>query len=296
MNPSDWFDDFPVIGSLPDNEAAEKLLEIGADDSSVSFGVLDSLFGVPAWKHTAHTFGHISPLSEEQKQNFAPIKHISQVEADKKLKNSRLVITLDGLRVADYPGSGEHRILFDFYGQNQVANDIEDLHFNATYRVREGERAAVLGFPIFVGLNVGNHGVKFRCFTINVKNTDDEAFLSMMDSDLFKKGLQLSAIAQPAIAPLTGLAVAVTKSIAARNRNVPVQDFYLGLDFGVGPTGARLAIGSYIAVQIPEDLSAAWDWREWIYQPQIGQIVNKSDQKQLIPYNYIIFGVNRYEE
>lgn len=307
MNESDWFDNIPVIGKLPAHEAAEKLREIGdnenarrlfqadeIDDSDISFGVWDSLFGVPAWKHTAHTFGFIAPLSEGQES--APIRHVSEIKADEHLKNSRLVITLDGLRVADYPGSGEHRILFDFYGQNQVGTDVEDLHFNVTCRAREGERAAVLGFPIFVGLNVGKQGVKFKCFTVNVKNTDDEAFISMLDSDVFKQGLKLATVAQPAIAPLTGLAVALTKSIATRSRNVPVQDFYLGLDFSPVPTGARLAVGSYIAVQIPEVLSVEWDWAEWEYQPRIGQVVNKSDAKQLIPYNYIVLGVSRYEE
>jgi hypothetical protein len=249
---------------------------------------------VPAWKHTAHAFGYIPPLSKDQ--SFIEIKHVSQVEADNTLKNSRIVITLDGLRVADYPGNGEHRILFDFYGQNQVETAIEDLHFNGTFRVQEGQRAAVLGFPIFVGLNVGNQGVKFKCFTVNVKNTDDEVFLSMMDSDIFRQGLKLATVAQPAIAPLTGMAVAITRSIATRNRNVPVQDFYLGLDFGSTPTGARLAIGSYIAVQIPEQLTVDWNWSDWIYQPQVGQIVNKLDKHQLIPYNYIIFGVNRFED
>jgi hypothetical protein len=33
---------------------------------------------------------------------------------------------------------------------------------------------------------------------------------------------------------------------------VPVQDFYLGLDFSAIATRARLALGSYLAVQVPE--------------------------------------------
>src|SRR5687767_1423121 len=156
------------------------------------------------------------------------------------------------LRVADYPGSGTHRILFDFYARNQVPGFGEDLHFNATYRVREGERASIAGYPIFLGLNVGADGVAFRCHTVNVKNDADEAFLDFLEGDVFKSGLKLATIAQPAIAPLTGLALGLTKSIAQRNRNVSVQDFYLGLDFTGTSMGARLAVGDYIAVQIPE--------------------------------------------
>lgn len=97
MNEADWYDDFPVIGKLSDDEAAEKLREINNNESvspaldvdetvdpSVSFGVWDSVFGVPAWKHTSHTFGYIPPLSKEQ--DIIPIQHISQLDPDERLK------------------------------------------------------------------------------------------------------------------------------------------------------------------------------------------------------------------
>ena len=197
--------------------------------------------------------------------------------------------------MADYPGGGTHRVLFDFYAQNQVPGNVEHLHFNATYRVRHGEQAALVGYPIFVGLNVSTEGVAFKCFTVNVKNDNDEAFLGFLESDVFKAGLRLASTMQPAIAPLSGMAVALTKTIATRNRNVPVQDFYMGLDFSTIPTRARLAEGAYIAVQIPETLQTVWDWNEWIYNPTSGQVVNQADPKQLIPYNYLVFSVSRYE-
>ena len=172
----------------------------------------------------------------------------------------------------------------------------EHLHFNATYRVLEGQRAGIAGYPIFIGLNVGAEGVAFKCFTVNVKNDNDEKFLAAMDSDVFKAGLKLVTTAQPAIAPLSGMALAVTRSIATRNRNVPVQDFYLGLDFTNIAGGVRLAEGSYLAVQIPETLQTVWDWDDWVYHPNKGRVLNKSDPTQLIPYNYIIFGVSRYPQ
>ena len=76
---------------------------------------------------------------------------------------------------------------------------------------------------------------------------------------MFKAGLRLAETAQPAIAPLAGMALGLTRSIAQRNRNVSVQDFYLGLDFAGTSMGARLAQGDYIAVQIPEALKVVWD-------------------------------------
>ncbi|MEZ4527526.1 MAG: hypothetical protein R2941_16520 [Desulfobacterales bacterium] len=35
---------------------------------------------------------------------------------------------------------------------------MEHLHFNATCRAKEGERAVILGHPVFLGLNAGNEG------------------------------------------------------------------------------------------------------------------------------------------
>ena len=112
---------------------------------------------------------------------------------------------------------------------------------------------------------------------------------------MFKAGLKLASTMQPAIAPLSGMTVALTRTIATRNRNIPVQDFYMGLDFSTIPTRARLAEGAYIAVQIPETLQTVWDWNEWVYNPTSGQVANKADLTQLIPYNYLIFSISRYE-
>ena len=223
-----------------------------------------------------------------------PIRHAGNIPSDTRLKDARIKITLDRLYVADYPGRGMHRVLFDFYAQNQVERDVEHLHFNTTYRVREGQQAAIIGFPIFLGLNVGSEGVAFKCFTVNVKNDEDEAFLGFLESDVFKSGLKLMSTAQPAIAPFSQMAVGLTKAIACRHRNVPVQDFYMGLDFSSIPTRARLAEGAYVAVQVPETSVETWDWSEWIYNLMNGQIVNRTDTSQLIPYNHLVFSVSRY--
>src|SRR5262249_29535785 len=147
--------------------------------------------------------------------------------------------------------------------RNQIDDRAEELHFNATYRVLEGQSAPIIGYPIFLNLAVGNEGLAFRCRTINVKNDSDEAFLDFLDGDVFRAGLKLMETLQPAIAPLSALSLATTKSVAKRNRNVPVQDFDLGLDFSGTQMGARLAEGDYIVVQIPDKLRLTWRWDEW---------------------------------
>jgi hypothetical protein len=280
---------------MGDTESAAAL-DSWAQREVKTFGLRGWLEGrEPAWQHTAHAFGYIDREAAEDDRSL-PIKHAGQIAADSSLRDSRIRITLDRLRAAKYPGSGTHRILFDFYAQNQLENDIEHLHFNSTFRVREGEEAAVIGYPIFVGLRVGTDGVAFKGFTVNVKNDDDEALLSLMESDVMRSGLHLLSTAQPALAPLSGIAVALTTALAKRNRNVPVQDFFMGLDFSTIPTRARLREGSYIAVQIPQKLELTWDWAEWVYDVGNGHIVHRDDRQALVPYNYVVLGVTRRKE
>jgi hypothetical protein len=299
------FEELLVLGAMPADAAAAKLREL--DEEQAAFALehqaqmelerSSGVFGMwpfqdRAWQHTAHTFGF---LPEKRTSDPAAIRSIGEIEGDRSLKDSRVKIALNRLRVADYPGRGTHRILLDFYARNQVSGSVEDIHFNATYRVREGERAPVAGYPIFVGLNVGSDGVALRCHTINVQNDVDESFLAVLESDVFRSGLRLATTAQPAIAPFATLALGLTKSVAQRRRNVSVQDFYLGLDFGGTAMGARLAVGDYIAVQIPEAFSRVWSWNDWVYDSASGTIVSKEDPDTLIPYNYLVFGVSRYE-
>ncbi len=39
--------------------------------------------------------------------------------------------------------------------------------------MQEGQAAGIAGYPVFIGLNVGNQGVAFECSTINVNNEED---------------------------------------------------------------------------------------------------------------------------
>jgi hypothetical protein len=305
MTQSDWFDDLPVLGKLPMPQAADKLRELGEENAAAALqtmrGAAPPTFAASSWwpfqdkpwQHTAHAFGYLAPGPPGNTP--LPIQHAGNIATDQTLKNSRIKVTLDRLRIAGYPGRGLHRVLFDMYAQNQVPGDVEHLHFNAPYRGQEGEQAAILGFPIFVGLNVGPEGVAFKCFTVNVSNDEDESFLSFLESDVFKAGLKLASTVQPAIAPLSQMAMSLTRNIATRHRNVPVQDFYLGLDFSNILTRARLAEGSYLAVQISETLQTVWDCSEWVYHPLNGQIINRREPTRLVPYNYVVYSVSRYD-
>jgi hypothetical protein len=149
---------------------------------------------------------------------------------------------------------------------------------------------------LFVGLSVGFIGIRIRVRTINVSNDQDEALLAFLESDVIKSGLRLASSAQPAIAPLSQIAFGLAKTIGERHRNVAVQDFDLGLDFGRVATGARLAVGSYLAVQVPQEHLVKWNWEDWVYHPDSGLVLLKSDHQFMLPYNYLIFAVYPYNE
>lgn len=300
-----WFDDAP-LGQLPAADAAFKLravgdeataqqLEASLEPETVAYRALklDWPFHDKPWQYRAHAFGYLAPASAGQ--DLLPICPIEDVQADATLQHARLKISLNRLRVAEYPGRGTHRILLHCAVQNQVAGKTEPAHFNATYRVGEGQQAPLRGYPLFVGLHVGGEGLLLQCRTINVKNEQDHSLLDVLESDVFQAGLQLASVVQPALLPLSTLGLGLAKMLTKRAENVPVQDFALGLDFGNTRLGARLAEGDYLVVQIPESLQRIWTWDEWAYHRVSGQVVKRANPQQPIPYNYLVLGITRYQ-
>lgn len=301
-----WFDDVPVIGELPPLEAAARLRQVGEEEvaevleaiqetPSHAFGPDKQWWELPdkSWLHTAHAYGYLPPTLAGN--TYMVIQSAENIPAEPALKNTRVKITLDRLRAASYPGKGMHHILVHFYAQNQIPEKTEELHFSTTYRVREKEHAALRGYPVFVGLQVGNEGIRLRVRTINVKNDQDEALLSLLESDVFKNGLHLITMVQPALVPLSELAHGLTRMLLTRRENISVQDIDLGLDFSTLLTRPHLAVGSYLAVQVPESLAPIWDWEEWVYHTTSGLVVKRDDHHQTIPYNYLVFSISRYD-
>ena len=297
------FDDVPVVG-LWDSESVEQQLA-SLESIEVSDRYTDSLLSETGFNHqqiascnnklylcTEHIFGFIE--SGPYTSDTVSIVHAGTIEPDTSLRNSRIKITLDRLRVADYPGKGEHEVLFDFYAQNQIGGETEHVHFHQKYRVLEGSGAGVIGYPIFIGLNVGAEGVSFVGYTINVRNKGSSKFLRFLDSDESRSGLKFIDSLNPAIPTLSKLAIGITKMVANTRHNVPVQDFFLGLDYSDISTRARLAEGSYIVVQVPD--KASINWNDWAYLRSRGILYSKKNATLDIPFNYVIISVTRYIE
>ncbi|MBI5250752.1 MAG: hypothetical protein HY912_14775 [Desulfomonile tiedjei] len=307
-NASLWMDEVPVFHELPSDQAIRKLQQFGYLKSQEpgktltragmsAKSVIDQLsfWKKKSWAHDGHAFGYI-PLLRHDSQKPVQIMHVGAIQPDESLKGARVTIRLNRLRVASYPGRGRHNILFDFHAENHLKGKKENVHFNQVYKVQEGESAGIIGYPIFIGLNVGREGLLFDGCTVNVKNDQDQAIVKFLDSDTFKAGLKLVKTAQPAIAPLTDITVGLTKMLAHRSENLGVQKFSMGLSFDQVPGGARLAEGAYVVVQIPEEDQVVWDWKEWIYEPLLGSIVRKEEPTKLIPFNYVMFGISRYTD
>jgi hypothetical protein len=303
---SSVFADIKVIGECEEPEwIAAKLQQMqdpdfrgdvleNTNETPGGKGILEFLNLVQdqPWMYASHKFGYIAPRKPGSMKPQI-IQHPSAIAADTSLKNSSINIRLDRLHIAKYPGGGTHNVMVTFAARNQVADTQETVSFSQTYRVQEGQSAGIAGYPVFIGLNVGSQGVAFECSTVNVKNNEDQAILSTLESSPFQSGLKLLTTAQPAIAPFTEITVGVVKMLAQRNENVAVQKFYLGLDFENMAMGCRLAEGNYIAIQVDDEI--AIDWKHWIYKPDLGVIVHKSDDYETLPYNYVIFRVSRYE-
>lgn len=305
-------DEFVPLGKQSPDEIVNKLREIGDDEAATDFEAyeessradLESLFGPPrAYLNTQHQYGFI-PRFDPGAGRFQPIVAASSAPVDLALKNQRINIRLDYLRVYEYPKpliglrDNIHTILFAFEARNQLVDDSEAVAFNQTYRARSKQDVAVQGYPIFIGLGVGSEGVVLSCKTVNVGNSSDEKLVDAINSDSATMGLNLLATAQPALAPFIGVAKGLTTSLALRSKNAGVQDIRLGLDFEVGATGARLAVGSYIVAQVSRANEITWS--DWNFDRETGTIVRanlaEGEDPYLLPYNAIVFRISFYEE
>ena len=286
------------LRNMGEDEVAEALeaSALGTDERPTTFGPLDN-FLLPRraqlYLAKAHVVGFLPNVRAVVQE--IPISLPATINADASLKDAPLVIRLDRLRAASYPGGGSHHVLFEFTSGHQTPKGIQEVRFNTTCTVREGDDAAIVGYPIFVGLRAGLEGLTLGCRTVNVKNDEDVSFLGFLDSDIFKAGLALASAFQPALAPLGQLALGITEALGKRGSNAVVQQFRLGLDFGETAMGSRLREGTYLAVQVPASVQTAWDWDEWVFDRKSNQVVRKDEAATAFPYNYVAISVSRLE-
>jgi hypothetical protein len=248
------------------------------------------------YTHTGFILGFIPtiPASLSGTAGVSAVTGIGQIQGDSAIIGKRIKISLDKFYVHDYPGMGEHAILCEFSGKNQVAGETEELRFALKFNSGDKASASLSGVPIFMGVTVGLDGISFEGRTINVSNSLDEVVLATLDSPAFKNGLALINAAQPALKPFSTLAAAAVQSTLKRKKNKQVHNFSLGLDFATGATSARLRHGSYIVIQT--DDSAGWNWGDFEWNADAMALQAKAGATRIIDFNYMIFGVSEFSQ
>jgi hypothetical protein len=282
------------LGAQSPGQIADYLTEIGDLDAARPYmagGIAAQGFGWPApvWEHTGMVLGFIDAASTGA--SAFPIQGISQLQGDASLVGRRVKISLDQFYVHKYPGSGEHKILCEFTGRNQVPGGGEELRYALRFTARDESSASLSGVPIFFGVSVGPNGISFEGRCVNVASSTDDTLLGVMDSPAFKSGLGLLTAAQPALKPLAGLAGAAVQAVLSRSKNRQVHTFNLGLDLGSTVTAARLRLGTYIVVQCSD--AAGWKWDSCEWNRDAMALLNKATGQQPA-YNYMAFGVSAY--
>jgi len=284
------FEDQPSLCDLPlaqiisyleeieDNDGAQSLQRRGASGQSLFGGNRKYLIG-------SHMLGFIAPGAGHMR---LPIVPAITLQPEKDLIGTSIKITLDKFRVANYPGTGQHRILTEIFGRNQAGRETEDLRFSTMLSAKDNDSAGAFGVPIFTGLKVPADGLALEARTVRVGSTTDDAIIEALESAPFKEGLKLLAHVQPVLPQLVSLASGATTSLLKRKKNAQVQKFVVGLDFGGSATSAKLRLGSYVVVQAPDD--GSFNWTDWKFDPQSSSIIN--DQNEVAPFNTIVFGIS----
>jgi len=293
-----YFSSGDSLGNMPPGAIAAYLMEVGNLDDARHFqqGAISGqsfLSLKKPYSHSGFILGFI-PEATRGAANTGTILGTSQIEGDKALVGTRIKVSLDKFYVCNYPGLGQHTVLCEFAGKNQVPGETEELRFALRFQNNDRASAAVSGVPIFMGVTVGEDGISFEGRTINVSSSLDDVILSTLDTPAFKNGLALLANAQPALKPFSSLAAAAVSTTLKRKQNKQVHNFNLGLDFAKGASSARLRLGSYVVVQ--SDDVAGWNWDNFEWNRDTHMIEFKANKADPVPFNFMVFGVARFSD
>lgn len=290
------FDPALSLGALPPTQIAAYLTDIGDLDAAAAYtpgsvAAQGALWRPHVWAHTGMVLGFIDVAAASISSSVSAIVGASKITAEAALIGSRIKISLDKFYVHQYPGGGEHNILCEFTGKNQVPGDTEDLRYTLRFRAADRASPSLSGVPVFMGITVAADGISFSGRTVNVDSSSDETLLAIMDTPTFRAGLGLLTAAQPVLKPFAGLAGAAVQSVLSRSKNKQVHTFDLGLDFGGGATSARLRLGTYVLIQCND--AAGWNWEEYHWNRDAMALQHKLTGKHP-EFNYMAFGVTPY--
>ncbi len=242
-----------------------------------------------AWEHSSYAFGFI-PIKTNN-DNLLKIHEARSIIADQSLKDAKITLSLDYFRAYDYPGKGKHRVLFKFNAKNYLKDSGEqDLSFNQTFAIQEGQNAPISGYPIFVGLNTGRQLMQFDVEIVNISNDNDGQLLDTIEKGVVKNGITLLNTLNPVLPILSEYATGITKLIAGRNRNIEITSPKMGLYFDDIASHLKMSRGVYIAIQTSNP--GEFNWNQWHYNRSFGEIQSIDGTHKELPYNYFAFSIS----
>lgn len=286
-----WLADDDEAPTVPPLEAPALGGPVSESEPAVSEmkGFLDVFRRSPSpGTDTTTLLAWVPPLSPDTPVTApVPLVPAWRVPADPTLRGRQVKVTLNHLRAADFPGGGLHRVLVELAGQAQPAVG-DPVRAVLCCDVREGQFASFAGWPVFQGLPVGDEGLTLEIRVVNVANERDASLNAFLDSQAFKKGLQLASTLHPAVGLASELARGVFDLFSSRHKDALVHYPRIGLDFSPVATSPRLAEGAWFLLQ-----GHGLDLADWGWSPTTNALVRLADPAAPVPFNYLGLGVSR---
>ncbi|MBY5716394.1 hypothetical protein HFO33_07280 [Rhizobium leguminosarum] len=272
-----------------DKHPATQVITAGRPKADFDSGLRDLIFGMPSWRAATHLIGYVPA---DASGDHHAIIGAETIDPEDSLKGQAITVRLLRLGIFDYPGGkGQHDVLAEFGVRDAKSPTAERVHFSQAYYATQ-PGYAVNGFPVFKDVQIDNDGLSMTCRMVNVCNKADLGLLATLSSPIFQQGLDLAGAFQPAMKPLTELALGLTTAFAKRNENALVQNVQFQLAFTATPFAPRLRQGTYVFVQIPEDQVGLFDWSEWAYFPNLNAVAQKADAKKPLMNNHFVLGIS----
>jgi hypothetical protein len=241
-------------------------------------GLLDALYPYRRVTHVTGFFAVAGPIMPASRAGppLAP--------------NTRVRVLLDRLHVYRYPGSGTHEILIEATLGDTIDGAGKLAHFARKLSMKPGASGPV-GWPFFEDVTLSETGMLLAFQSVNLGSSFEKGLLKVFDDDAFKLGLSLVEAAVPATAQTAKLVRGLVEWTAKQSENAVVQQAQVGLDYRLpGAPGARLSAGTYVFIQLPQNVANLWQFDEWEWNSDRETIVNRATNEP-IEANFLAISV-----
>src|SRR3972149_1784446 len=148
------YPNYKTFGELSQKEREQYLKEIGEKLPENKKTIIKDTKGFVffeykrmPYEHTECQIGYL-PFVATPDNNLRDVQPSQSIQADSTL--NRIDVRLDRLRVYDYPGSGNHQVMFTFQAHNRAMAAVHQVSgwWWRVYPGRPSGRAGIAGYPI----------------------------------------------------------------------------------------------------------------------------------------------------